>query len=140
MELALDEARHRFAQAPVGRLATIRPDGAPHLVPVVFAADGDRILMAVDPKPKRSRDLQRLRNIAAHPAVSLLVDRYETDWRLLWWVRADGMARVVADGRERDEAVERLTAKYPQYQALAGAFGPAVLVDVTRWSSWSASV
>jgi PPOX class probable F420-dependent enzyme len=107
MQLAPDEARRRFADAAVARLATVRTDGAPHLVPVVFAADGNRIVMAVDPKPKRSRELLRLRNIAGNPAVSLLVDHYEADWRALWWVRADGLARIVEPGRERDEDVDR---------------------------------
>ena len=142
MRLAPDEARRRFAEASVARLATVRPDGAPHLVPVVFvadfAADGDRILMAVDPKPKATPDLARLANIRANPSVSLLVDEYEADWQQLWWVRADGLARVVESGPERDEAIERLRAKYPQYATLAGGFGAAVIVKVMHWSGWSA--
>jgi PPOX class probable F420-dependent enzyme len=139
MQLAPDEAWRRFAEAAVARLATVRADGAPHIVPVVFAADGDRIVMAVDPKPKRSRELLRLRNIASNPAVSLLVDHYEADWRALWWVRADGQARIVEPGRERDEVVDRLIEKYAQYVELPGAFGDAVIVNVTAWSSWSAT-
>ncbi len=94
---------------------------------------------AVDPKPKRSRDLRRLRNIASNPAVSLLVDHYEADWRALWWVRADGLARIVESGRERDEVIDRLIEKYPQYVELPGDFGDAVIVTVTAWSSWSAT-
>lgn len=143
MRLAPDEARRRFAEALVARLATVRPDGAPHLVPVVFVAllgaDGDRILMAVDPKPKATLDLARLANIQANPSVSLLVDQDDRDWGKLWWVRADGQARVVDRGHERDEAIERLTAKYPQYAALSGDFGAAIIVTVTQWSGWSAT-
>ena len=45
-------------------------------------------------KPKRTTDLQRVRNIVANPAVSVLVDHYEDDWTKLWWVRVDGMATV----------------------------------------------
>ena len=52
-----------------------------------------RLYSAVDHKPKRSRALQRLENIAANPAVSLLVDDYAEDWSKLWWVRADGTAQ-----------------------------------------------
>ena len=56
------ELRERFASAAVARLATVRPDGAPHLVPVVFAMAGDVVWFAVDAKPKRTTQLQRLTN------------------------------------------------------------------------------
>src|SRR5579859_421893 len=143
MRIAPDEARRRFADATVARLASVRPDGAAHLVPVVFVAvlgsDADRILLAVDPKPKTTRELARLGNIRANPSVCVLVDQYEADWQTLWWVRADGLARVIDSGRERDDAIERLRAKYPQYATIAGDFGAAIVVTVTRWSSWAAT-
>ncbi|HEV7885596.1 MAG TPA: pyridoxamine 5'-phosphate oxidase family protein, partial [Solirubrobacteraceae bacterium] len=56
------EARERFATARVARLATVGEDGAPHLVPIVFALDGDRIYHAVDRKPKRTTALRRVAN------------------------------------------------------------------------------
>src|SRR5574338_35298 len=49
-----DDAQRRFASARVARLATVGADGAPHLVPVVFALADDRVLMAVDFKPKHT--------------------------------------------------------------------------------------
>ena len=49
------DARRRFAEARVGRMATIRTDRTPDLVPVVFAVDGDLVYSAVDPKPKTAR-------------------------------------------------------------------------------------
>ena len=54
------EARERFARARVARLATLTPDGRPHLVPVVFAVLGDTVYSAVDAKPKRTLELARL--------------------------------------------------------------------------------
>ena len=48
-----EEARRRFVEARVARLATVAADGSPHIVPVTFALEGDRILTAVDAKPKR---------------------------------------------------------------------------------------
>ncbi|MEA2223526.1 MAG: hypothetical protein QOH83_1902, partial [Solirubrobacteraceae bacterium] len=62
-----EEARERFASARVARLASAGADGRPHIVPVVFALDGDTIVHAVDGKPKRTRALRRLANIAANP-------------------------------------------------------------------------
>src|SRR5438128_10825939 len=107
--------RRRIADATVARLATVGAGGKPHVVPITFAMDGDTIYFAVDAKPKRSRDLKRLRNIAANPAVSVLVDHYEDDWTRLWWVRADGTARVVRHHAEADRATAALAGRHPQY-------------------------
>jgi PPOX class probable F420-dependent enzyme len=133
-----EQARRRFAAARVARLATIRPDGRPHVVPVTFVVTDQVIACAVDAKPKSSRRLQRLANIEAHPAVSLLVDVYDDDWSRLWWVRADGGARIERGGPEAEGALDRLAEKYPQYRAVRPA-GPVVLVAVERWRGWSAT-
>ena len=130
------EARRRFESGRVGRMATIRADRTPDLVPIVFAVDGDQVYSAVDPKPKTAKELVRLRNIRAEPRVQLLVDEYSEDWRRLWWVRAEGVAHVASAGPERDRAIELLRAKYPQYAELAGDFGPAIIIKVVRWTGW----
>jgi PPOX class probable F420-dependent enzyme len=134
------EARRRFAAARVARLATAGADGRPHLVPVVFALDGDTLYTAVDDvKPKATTRLRRLANIAANPAVALLADHYDDDWRALWWVRADGTARLLdPDEDEAARARALLAARYPQYRE-APPPGVAIAVDVTRWSGWSAT-
>jgi PPOX class probable F420-dependent enzyme len=125
----------RFATARVARLATVDATGAPHLVPVVFALVGDVIHSAVDAKPKRHRALRRLANIAHEPRVSVLADHYDDDWTRLWWVRADGVARV----RDTSAAgLAALVAKYPQY-ADTPPPGPFLEIEVRRWSAWSAS-
>lgn len=136
-QLSPDEARRRLAAARIARLATVRADGRPHLVPIVFAVDGDMVRSIADPKPKRGLDLLRHRNIAANPAVSLLVDDYEESWRAIWWVRADGTARVVEEGPERDETIRQLRAKYPQYAAWTEPFGAATVIRIERISSWT---
>ena len=130
--------RERFERARIARLATADVDGQPHLVPICFAFIGDRIVSMVDAKPKRTSKLRRLENIRAQPRVSVLVDEYDEDWTRLWWVRADGAARVVEDGRAHDDAVATLTAKYPQYEQLPPT-GPVVEIVVDRWRGWSAS-
>ena len=130
------DARERFAAARVGRMATITANQTPDLVPIVFAVDGEQVYSAVDPKPKTHRELVRLRNIRNEPRVQLLVDEYSEDWRRLWWVRADGIARTVGTGPERDRAIELLRAKYPQYADLEGDFGSAIVVKVVRWTGW----
>jgi PPOX class probable F420-dependent enzyme len=132
-----DEARRRLAAARIARLATVRADGAPHLVPIVFAFDGQVARAIADPKPKRGLDLLRHRNIAANPAVSLLVDAYEESWQAIWWVRADGDGRVVDEGPERDETIRQLRAKYPQYAEWTEPFGAATIIHVARITSWT---
>jgi PPOX class probable F420-dependent enzyme len=122
----------RFAGAPVARLATVTPDGRPHVVPIVFAVDGDVIYTAVDGKPKSSTRLQRLANIEANPRVSILVDHYADDWSQLWWVRADGVATVRA---ECERGLELLRSKYAQYEQVS-LDGPVITVAVEKWTSW----
>lgn len=107
----------------------------PHLVPVTFAVTGDEIVFAVDHKPKRSTDLKRLRNIAANPAVTFLVDAYDEDWTRLWWVRADGHAAIHSSS---DDAVASLCEKYAQYRQRPPE-GPVVRTRVHTWRHWSAS-
>jgi PPOX class probable F420-dependent enzyme len=136
MRLHPDAARDRFADAPVARLATADAAGVPHLVPVTFAVRDDTVFFAVDHKPKSSTDLRRLRNIAANPCVTLLVDHYADDWSALWWARADGRAEVWEAGGERQRAVALLRAKYRQYRDRPPT-GPAVAVQVDRWSGWA---
>jgi PPOX class probable F420-dependent enzyme len=138
-----DEARERFAAARVARLATIAGRKQPHLVPITFVLgtgpDGRSALsFAVDAKPKSTTELKRLENIARNPKVSVLVDFYDDDWSLLWWVRADGEARILESGRTFDAAVRGLAGKYEQYAAQPPP-GPVVVVDVDTWRHWSAS-
>jgi PPOX class probable F420-dependent enzyme len=152
-----DEARRRVAGARVARLATRTPTGRMDLVPITFAFDGDRLVTAVDHKPKTTTQLKRLDNIRANPEVSLLVDEYDDrDWSSLWWVRLRGLATVVGVGidtgagagagsgllvgpaPEAVSAVAALVAKYPQYRDKAPA-GDVILIDLVGWQWWSAT-
>ena len=136
MNLSVSRCRTLAEGADVARLATIGTEG-PHIVPIVFAIDGDRIVTAIDHKPKRTRHLERLRNIEADPRVAVLFDRYDDDWSQLWWVRADGRALILEAAADR-EAVDLLAARYEQY-ANRRPEGPLVSIDVDRWSGWHAS-
>lgn len=138
LRLSEHEARRRFGTAAVARLATAGPDGQPHLVPVTFAADGGHIYTAVDGKPKSSRQLRRLRNIAANPRVAVLADHYEPDWDNLWWVRADGHASILSDPADLAGPLRLLAARYPQYRTSLPD-GPVIHIQVDRWSGWAAS-
>jgi PPOX class probable F420-dependent enzyme len=129
-------ARALFATARVARLASVTSDGRPHVVPIVFALQDDTIHCAVDHKPKRTQRLRRLANIAGDPRVSVLADHYDEDWSSLWWVRADGIARIVEPDRpEHEQSIFLLAARYSQYAGRPPA-GPAIVIEVARWSGW----
>ena len=147
----ISEALLRVAAARVAILGTVTPDGRPHLVPITFALlpanlEGDPgslrpevskpvVVSAVDDKPKRSRRLQRLANLAAHAQASVLVHNYEDDWSQLWWVRFEGGAEVL----EQDEAgVAALAAKYAYYLKRP-PFGPFVRITVESIRGWSSA-
>ncbi len=122
----------------MAHLATVRPDGAPHIVPITFAIVRDEIAHMVDHKPKRTDRLQRLANVAVNPEVSVLADHYADDWSQLWWVRVDGPARVTESGPDWEAARAALAAKYEQY-ARHLPKGPAVLIMMESVSGWAAA-
>ncbi len=123
------------AAARVARLATVGADGAPHVVPICFALDGDTLYTAVDEKRKSTRSLRRLANIETNPRVEVVIDHWDEDWARLWWVRLRGRARVV----ERDpRALELLCAKYEQYRRRPPQ-GPFVVVEIDERREWAAA-
>jgi PPOX class probable F420-dependent enzyme len=136
------EMRERVRGARVGRLATVRADGRPHVVPVCFALleteAASTIVSATDEKPKSTTNLQRLRNVRANPSAALIVDHYDENWKNVWWVRVEGRGRVVEGGPERAAAVDALREKYAQYGEV-GITGAVLTIDVDRWSGWTYS-
>jgi PPOX class probable F420-dependent enzyme len=131
------DAKKRFADAEVASLATVSPDAAPHLVPIVFAVANDVVYTAVDAKRKSTHRLRRLRNIEQNPHVCLLVEHYDADWDQLWWVRADGTAEIHDRGEEMAAGYDLLRRKYVQYERIS-LTGPVVRIAVDGWSSWHA--
>jgi PPOX class probable F420-dependent enzyme len=133
-----DAMRERVRTARVARLATIDPDGRPHLVPIVFVLDGQSLYSAVDAKPKRSRKLRRVANARERSAVIVLVDHYEDDRGRLWWVSLRGRGRVLDTGVEAERALRLLADKYEQYRRERPG-RPVLAVDILEWRSWDAS-
>lgn len=133
MDLTL--ARRRVEEAAVARLVSVTAEGTPHAVPCCFALVGDVAYSAVDSKPKSTTMLKRISNIESNPTVALLVDHYEDDWDLLWWVRLDATAHVADSGPLRQTALNALCAKYPQYRR-SPPVGPAVVMHIRDWRTW----
>jgi PPOX class probable F420-dependent enzyme len=131
-------AYRRVLSARVARLATIDPDGRPHLVPIVFVLDGETLYTAVDAKPKRSRTLRRIENARHRPDAVVLVDHYQHDWTRLWWVRLRGQARVLDNGEEAERALGLLQEKYQQYRRQRPGL-PVLALDIREWCGWDAA-
>lgn len=130
-----ERGRRLLDLARVATLATINPDGSPHVIPIVYAIVEDRLVTAVDQKPKRDPNLARLRNIRADPRVSVLAHHYAEGWHHLWWVRVDGNAQVVS---EDPEAITALKARYPQYSQYE-ITGPVISVAIEGIRVWMAN-
>ena len=116
--LTPDQARALFAAARVARLATADAAGRPHLVPIVFAVDGDVVYSAVDHKPKRTTALRRFANIAQNPAVAVLVDHYDdADWDQLWCAGRTGPVGWCRLAQKRSSAPssDYVTATHPTW-------------------------
>ncbi len=127
-------------------LATIALDGRPRLVPCCFAAgseDGALVIdTPIDAKPKATDDpmrLARVTDILRDPRVTLLVDRWDEDWRRLAWMRIEGTARILAPGDTRHAtAIAALRERYPQYATHPLETLPVVRITPTRRTGWTA--
>ena len=135
-----DDAWAKVRSARVGRLATVTPSNLPHVVPFVFVLverDLDHtVYWAVDHKPKRSSDLQRIKNLKTNPAVQFVVDAYDDDWDRLWWVRCSGAARLVDDAASNGG---RRSTRWPpsiRRYAVEPPDGPVVAIDIEHISGW----
>jgi len=134
----LTERQRRFLEASrVGHLATADAMGAPHLIPVCYAADEGTLYITVDEKPKR-RDipLKRVRNILDNPQAAFIVDRYDDDWSRLGWVMLRGPAEILASGPEHDRAQALIVARYPQLKAMRIAELPVIALRIARATDW----
>jgi PPOX class probable F420-dependent enzyme len=122
----------------VGHLGLTDDDGAPRVLPITFAAAEEALWSAVDDKPKRTRELARVRWLRARARAALTVDRYSDQWDRLAWVQLLCAVSVVDDPAAAPAAMEALAAKYPPYRERAPA-GPLLRLDPERALCWRAT-
>lgn len=132
------EAVEALGAARSAHLATITPDGHPHIVPVTFAIVDHRIVTMVDHKPKTTIRLQRLLNIQHDPRASMMADHYEEDWNELWWVRVDGRASLHIEDHIWEISRATLADKYDQYRERPPA-GTAIAISMDRITWWAST-
>ena len=139
--MTFTQVQTRFlARMRVARLATADTSGKPHVIPIVFASDGQRLYTPLDEKPKRVRpnQLKRVRNLLDNDQVAIVVDSYDEDWTRLAWLLVKGTGEFVEHGEVRRIGVLLLEAKYPQYEDMPLAECPLIIVTPTEVSSWGA--
>jgi PPOX class probable F420-dependent enzyme len=124
----------------VAHLATADQKGRPYVIPICYAMDGEYLYSPIDEKPKRTSPqlLKRIRNIRVNPHVSVVVDRYDEDWRKLAYVLINGTAKVLTKGQKHKRAVLLLRRKYPQYRQMAIHERPIIRITLIRSKSWGA--
>jgi PPOX class probable F420-dependent enzyme len=127
-----------LAAARVGRLGLLDDNGAPRVLPVTYAVNGELLVTAVDQKPKQrtGEALARVRWLRARPHAALTVDHYDDDWSALAWVQALGTVRLV-DVASAPEEMASLAERYEPYRADPPA-GPLLVLEPDRLLWWHA--
>ena len=109
----------------MARLASVDPNGAPHVVPVCPVLDGERILIASDPNAK-------IRFLRENPRCAVVFDSYVEEWNLNHQVQIRGTARIFADGPDWERAKALLDEKFRQYEPMFPlTAGETLMVEVT---------
>jgi PPOX class probable F420-dependent enzyme len=136
-EAALEPAARidrMLRREPVVWVSTVRPDGSPHLVPIWFSWDGERVFIASKP------NAVKVRNLRANPKVFLALGEPDEDFDV-------GMLEGVATISDRTTA-ELLPAghlaKYRRQMAEIGldadeyirTYSQPVLITPTRYLPW----
>jgi PPOX class probable F420-dependent enzyme len=108
----LNEKERAFLEEPrFGALATVDPDGRPHLTVMWYVLDGDEIMF------NTARERRKPSNLVRDPRVSLLVfDAYR-------FVRVTGRVREAATGEEALRDIHRLAVRYDGEASAARAMG-----------------
>ena len=125
---------------PVGILSVTRPNDAPWSCPIVFVPSDGVLYSPVDGKPKSGGALARLNHIAREGKATLLLERYETDWQSLWWIRLSVDAEVITPAEHEHPAVYALRRKYQQYETtpVLGDRPALVRLTIRAIAAWAA--
>ncbi len=128
--------------AKVARLATVDQESYPYVVPVVFVFHENSFFIPLDEKVKtvNARKLKRVKNIEKNPNVTLLIDKYQNNWKKLYFLMIHGKA-TVTDGKNSklmDKIHKLLISKYPQYKKI-GIGNSCIRINPTKVTFWNNS-
>ena len=80
-----------LAKPHIAHLVSVRPDGRPHVAPVWYERDGERVWIMT------GADTIKARNISSNPAVSLSIAAPQ---RPYWYIVLEGKASLTTDDLE----------------------------------------
>jgi len=143
MSLKLNQkTRTLISRAKVARLATVDQKLYPYVVPVVFVFHENSFFIPLDEKTKtvNPKNLKRVKNIEKNPNVTLLIDKYQNDWKKLFFLMIYGKAKVIDEknGKIMDKIHKLLVSKYPQYKKI-GIGNSCIKIEPTKVRFWSNS-
>lgn len=95
------------------KVATVMPDGAPHVAPVWFVLDGEQVVFTTSANSAKGRNLRR------DPRVALVVDDEEPPYA---YVHLRGVATISSDPGELLRFATEIGARY-MGKDHAGEFG-----------------
>lgn len=110
------------------RLATASKDAKPHVVPVVYAVDGEDVIVAVDYRTKKLKNLRENRKVA------LVVD----DSRPNHAVMVEGDCEILERGKEYLRLLRLLFERFEFYRTNPWGEGesPILKIKPTKVVSW----
>lgn len=88
------------------RLATSSKEGQPHVVPVIYAMDGNDLVIAVDYKTKK------LKNVRENGRVAIVVDDYDPNHGIM----IEGRCQIYERGREYLRLLKVLYDRFEYYR------------------------
>jgi PPOX class probable F420-dependent enzyme len=131
--------REILAQRRIASVATVGPDGTPHLTATWFVFDGDAFLLAIPSSSVKAR------NLRSNPRLAVMIDVRQAGHEL--GISVSGTAEILEGDAARD-VVARVHAKYLTGEALADpGVGPAfaafddlaIRLEPQRWITWDMS-
>ena len=129
MMAALKTREVKFLQAhELCRLAPASKGGRPHVVPVIYALDGEEIIIAVDYNTKK------LKNLRENPKVALVVDEYRPNRGLM----IEGDCEIFERGKEYMRLLQLLFDRFVFYRRNPWGEGesPILKIEPTKVVMW----
>lgn len=113
----------------VGRLATASKDAMPHVVPIIYALDGDAFVIAIDYKTKK------LANLRANPKAALVVDQFGKGNK---GIMIQGECAILERGREYARLLHILFDRFEYYRKNPWGEGesPILRIVPTKVAAW----
>jgi len=108
VQFSATEAKY-LEQQMVGRLATASKEGTPHLAPICYASNSQKIFIHT------GRDSKKMRNIVENRKVAFATDEY-LSWEKNRGIIVQGVAEILEKGRTYELGRELIYAKYPKWE------------------------